>query len=62
MIIEKPDEQVYALLERLQINYVRYEHSPVFTIEQSELLNLKTCVPRAVKIYFYVIRKEISII
>lgn len=51
MIIERPDEQVYALLERLQINYVRYEHSPVFTIEQSELLNLKTCATRCKNLF-----------
>lgn len=51
MMIEKPDEQVYALLKRLQIKYVRYEHSPVFTIEQSELLNLKTCATRCKNLF-----------
>jgi len=36
------EKRVYAVLEQLEIPYIRYEHQPVYTIPEIEELMLKT--------------------
>lgn len=41
MISEK-EQKVYDVLHKLNINYVRYEHVPVFTIQEASELDMDT--------------------
>ncbi len=36
-MITEPEKKVYEILEKQGIVYVRYEHPPVYTVEQAEL-------------------------
>ena len=36
-MITEPEKTVYEILEKQGIAYIRYEHPPVYTIEQAEL-------------------------
>ncbi len=45
------DKEVYELLSRLDISYVRHDHIPVFTIEQANQLNLKSSVTRCKNLF-----------
>lgn len=39
MIIEN-EKRVYNILNRLEISYIKYEHPPIFTIEQANQLDI----------------------
>lgn len=39
-MINEKEEKVYKILDKLNIRYTRYEHAPVFTIEQANKLNI----------------------
>lgn len=45
------DKEVYELLSRLDISYVRHDHIPVFTIEQANQLNLKILATRCKNLF-----------
>jgi Uncharacterized conserved protein len=45
------DKEVYELLSRLDIGYVRHDHIPVFTIEQANQLNLKILATRCKNLF-----------
>ena len=45
------DKEVYELLSRLTISYVRHDHIPVFTIEQANQLNLKISATRCKNLF-----------
>ena len=39
-MIDKEEEKLYELLDSLGIKYVRYEHKPVYTVEEAENLDI----------------------
>lgn len=41
-MIDENEKKVYDVLDRLNIDYIRYEHIPVFTIEQANAIEIST--------------------
>jgi Ala-tRNA(Pro) deacylase len=39
-MIDKEEEKLYELLDSLGIKYVRYEHKPVYTVEEADNLDI----------------------
>jgi len=39
-MIDKEEEKLYELLDSLGIEYVRYEHKPVYTVEEADNLDI----------------------